>query len=231
MLWKKNWWDTRGLFLLTLSLTIFSCVWSLIMGKPADPADHQKLVWVLWFRFILTSMWPILALTMVMTFLGSLPSGATGLFTLSLPITRRKIILSHWVVVMMEMTATSLASVPLISMISRFNGRWFPMKDAFLYSLFIGIGGMAFVSLSYLLVLIVKKNAWALIGPVTAVNILLHWPQWVIEGYPWWNVFHAMSGESYFHHSKVPWPGLLASFAVSALMMLAAVRIYERRNF
>lgn len=151
-------------------------------------------------------------------------------FTLAL-ITRRKIILSNWAVIMMEMTTISLAPALLISAISLFNGRWFPMKDAILYSLFIGIGGMAFVSLSYLLIVIFKDNVWAILGPVVVVNTLLHWPRWGIEEYPWWNIFHVMSGESYFHHGKIPWLGLLASLAVSALMLFAAVRIYGRRDF
>jgi hypothetical protein len=40
-----------------------------------------------------------------------------------------------------------------------------------------------------------------------------------------------MSGETYFRYGKIPWLGLLASLALSALMMLTAVRIYERRDF
>jgi hypothetical protein len=40
-----------------------------------------------------------------------------------------------------------------------------------------------------------------------------------------------MSGETYFRYGKIPWLGLLASLAVSAAMMFAAVRIYERRDF
>jgi hypothetical protein len=184
----------------------------------------------------MTGMWPVLALFIGMSIQGSFPSFngmpvAAGLFTLSLPITRRKIILSHWAVISMEMTSISLAPAALIPIISRFNGRWFPMKDAILYSLFIGIGGTAFVSLTYLLFVIFKDSAWGIVGPVVVVNSLLHWPQWVIEEYPWWNIFHVMSGESYFHHGEIPWLGLLASFAVSVLMMFAAVRIYERRDF
>jgi len=97
------------------------------------------------------------------------------------------------------------------------------------YSLFIGIGGMAFVSLTYLL-FVIFKNPLAVLATVVAVNVLLHWPQGVIEGYPWWNVYHVMSGESYFHHGEVPWLGLLAGLAVSVLMIFAAVRIYERRD-
>jgi len=57
------------------------------------------------------------------------------------------------------------------------------------------------------------------------------WFRWVIEEYPWWNVYHVMSGESYFHHGEIPWLGLLASLMVSALMMIVAVRIYEWRDF
>jgi len=40
-----------------------------------------------------------------------------------------------------------------------------------------------------------------------------------------------MSGETYFRYGQIPWLGLLASLAVSALMMFAAARIYERRDF
>jgi hypothetical protein len=239
MLWRKGWWDTRGLFQFTLAWVILVCALFLGLGGKAGPADYQKMVWVLWFRFIMTSMWPILALFMGMTILRSIPlfdgpPGAAGLFTLSLPITRRKIILSHWAVLVMEMTAITLAQAPLIGAISRFNGRWFPMTDAILYSMFIGIGGMAFVSLSYLLIVIFKNNAWAILGPVVVVNILLHWPRWIIgeyAEYPWWNIFHVMSGESYFRHGRIPWLGLLASLTASASMMFAAVRIYERRDF
>jgi len=236
MLWQKSWWDTRELFLLNLAVMTFICV--LIMGvamKP-DPADYQRTVWVVWFRLVMTIWWPVLALFMGITFLRSFPrfdgpAAAPGLFTLSLPVTRRRIFLSHWAVIMLEMAAISLASAPIISIISRLNGRWFPMKEAFLYSLFIGIGGMAFVSLSSLLIVIFKNNAWAIIGTVVAVNIVLHWPQWLIERYPWWNIYHAMSGESYFHYGEIPWLGLLASLAVSALMGFAATRVYERMDF
>jgi hypothetical protein len=239
MLWRKGWWDTREFFQFALALMTLVCVFILKMGGKAGLADYQKMVWALWFRLTMTMMWPILAMFVGMTILRSVPlldgpPGATGLFTLSLPITRRKIILSHWAVFAMEMTLISLAQVPLIGAISRFNGHWFPIKDAILYSLFMVIGGMAFVSLSYLLIVIFKNNAWAILVPVVMLNILLHWPRWIIGGYaeyPWWNIFHVMSGESYFHQGKIPWLGLFASLAVSALMMLAAVRIYERRDF
>jgi hypothetical protein len=235
MLWRKIWWDTRWFFLLTLGVTIPVCVLVLGLAGNAAQADHQRMVWVMWFRWVMTISWPLIALMMAITILRSFPfegqQGASGLFTLSLPITRRKTILSHCAVIMMGMTLISLAHAPVISAISGFNGRWFPIMDAFLYSLFMGIGGMAFVSFSYLLIVILKNNTWAIIGPVMAANALLHWPQWVIEEYPWWNIFHVMSGESYFHHGEIPWIGLLVSFAVSVLIMFAAVRMYERRDF
>ena len=236
MLWQKIWWDTRWFFLLALGGTIPSCVLVLALAGNAAQADHQRMVWVMWFRWLTTVYWPLTALLMAITILRSFPlfegpQGASGLFTLSLPITRRKTILSHWAVIMVGTTLISLAHAPVISAISRFNGRLFPIKDAFLYSLFTGIGGMASVSFSYLLIVIFKNNVWTATGLVMAANALLHWPQWVIGEYPWWNVYHVMSGESYFHHGEIPWLGLLASLMVSALMMIVAVRIYEWRDF
>jgi hypothetical protein len=59
----------------------------------------------------------------------------------------------------------------------------------------------------------------------------LFFPIHIAEEYPWWNVYHVMSGETYFRYGKIPWLGLFASLAVSASMVFAAVRIYERRDF
>jgi len=241
MLWQKSWWETRWFFLYTLAMMNIVSIPFLWLGMKADPGlppqpAHPGMAWMMWFKFLMTGSWPILALLMGMTILKSFPlfdgpPGHPGLFTLSLPITRRKLLLTHWTVVIMEMTLISMIPASLISIISNFNGYWFPMKDAVLFSLFMGIGGTVFVSFSYLLIVIFKNNAWAIIGPVVVVNILLHWPLSLTREFPWWNIFHVMSGETYFLYGQIPWLGLLASLVVSITIMVVTVRIYDWRDF
>lgn len=55
--------------------------------------------------------------------------------------------------------------------------------------------------------------------------------QGMFDEFPWWSVYHVMSGESYFRYGQIPWPGLFISLALSAALMVAAVRIYKRRDF
>jgi hypothetical protein len=42
MLWRKDWWDTRGLFQFTLAWMILVCALFLGLGGKAGPADYQK---------------------------------------------------------------------------------------------------------------------------------------------------------------------------------------------
>jgi hypothetical protein len=47
---------------------------------------------------------------------------------------------------------------------------------------------------------------------------------------PWWNILGVMAGESYFYHGQIPWVGLFISLILSAVFILTAARIYERRD-
>jgi len=89
---------------------------------------------------------------------------------------------------------------------------------------------MVFISLTFLLTAVFNSQLKAMAIGIVIVFALL-FPIRPLEEFPWWNVYHLMSGETYFRYGKIPWLGLLASLALSALMMLTAVRIYERRDF
>jgi hypothetical protein len=69
------------------------------------------------------------------------------------------------------------------------------------------------------------------LGTAIALGLFFPFTRRPVEEFPWWHIYHVMSGETYFLYGKIPWLGLLASLAVSALMMFAAARIYERRDF
>jgi hypothetical protein len=238
MLWQKSWWETRLALLMAMAVLLFFAAWrqpweeasltqwvsSLQQRAPNWSEDsrgllpllssYQGYVWLFWFKLMLPVMWPAFALAMGVTLVAtSCPwmaggSGAAGLFTFSLPVSRRRVLLTHVALVAVEMVLVTL--VPSLM---------FPI-----------VGGMVFPAFSFLL-MAVFNNQWKALTIGIASAFAMFFPIRIAEEFPWWNVYHVMSGETYFRYGKIPWLGLLVSLAVSASMVFAAVRIYERRDF
>jgi ABC-2 type transport system permease protein len=255
MLWQKSWWETRRGFLVFIVTTLLFVVWRPLEAQwvssfqeraPAWGEDlrrllpllssHQGYVWSYWFKLALLIMWPMYAVAMGVT-LGSASCpwmvgghAAAGLFTYSLPVSRRRVLLTHAALVAVEMVLVALAPSLVFPIVSHLTGGDVPFGSTVIYVLLLSLGGMVFPAFTFLLTA-VFNNQWNVLVIGIAVIFALFFPIRLVEEYPWWNVYHVMSGETYFRYGKIPWLGLLASLAVSALMMFAAVRIYERRDF
>lgn len=198
-------------------------------------------VWWMLFRPLLAT-WPVYAVIITTALIKTLcplagASGATALFTVSLPVSRRKALLMSAAVVAIEMILVALVPPLIYSIAIRLTDRWFPLGSTVIYALLLALGGMVFVALTFLL-MVIFNSQWKVIAiGISTVFVLLRIPDPLgfqrqpVDGFPWWHIYHVMSGETYFRYGQIPWPGLLASLAVSALMMFAAVRIYERRDF
>ncbi len=260
MLSQKSWWETRRGFLILMVGVLLFAVWSqpreqadlakwiseLHERAPRWSEDSRRLlpllssyqgyVWSYWFKLILLFMWPFYAVVMGATLVAtSCPwmaggPGAAGLFTFSLPVSRRRVLLTHAALVAVEMVVVALVPSLMFPIVSRLIGGEVPFGSTLVYALLLSLGGMVFISLTFLLTTVFNSQLKVMaIG--SAVVFALYLPLRPVEEFPWWNVYHVMSGETYFRHGQIPWFGLLASLAVSALMMFAAVRIYERRDF
>jgi hypothetical protein len=198
--------------------------------------SHQGSVWLYWFKLALLVMWSLYAVAQGVTLVAaSCPwmaggSGAAGLFTFSLPVSRRRVLLTHAALVGVELLLLALASSLIFPIVSHLTGGDVPFGSTVVYALLLSLGGMVFPAFSYLLT-VVFNNQWKVFAIGIALVYAFFFPIRLFEEYPWWNVYHVMSGETYFRYGQVPWPGLLASLAVSALMMIVAVRVYERRDF
>jgi ABC-type transport system involved in multi-copper enzyme maturation permease subunit len=104
-----------------------------------------------------------------------------------------------------------------------------PFGSTVIYALLVPLGGMVFPAFSFLLTA-VFTNQWKVLIIGIPFVYALWFPFRPVEEFPWWHVYHVMSGETYFRYGQIPWPGLLVSLGLSALMILVAVRIYERRD-
>jgi hypothetical protein len=255
MLWKKGWWETRWLFLIYL-VGIFlayglafgwgdydAATWesrlqrstNLSEGERQALNNYQGQTWALWFKLLLNLIWAnqavILGAACLMTACPYMPSqGAARLFTFSLPVSRRKVLLSHAAVGFGEIFLGALLPSLLLPIVARLHGLWFSWSDTLIYTLLIVFGGAIFFCFSFLLTVILSNWFVAFILVETVV-FALYLP--FIRSFgerPWWNVLGLMAGESYFYRGRIPWLGLLTSLILSAVFMFAAVRIYERRD-
>src|SRR5262245_44224972 len=102
--------------------------------------------------------------------------------------------------------------------------------SAVVHALLLTLGGTVFISLTFLLTAVFNSQLKAVaIGIVIAFALLF--PIRPLEEFPWWNVYHVMSGEAYFRYVRILLPGLLSRLVVPAWMLIVAVRIHERRDF
>ena len=254
MLWKKGWWETRWLFLIGL-VAIFlayglafgwgdydAARWAARLQRSVSLSEserqalnnYQGQTWALWYKQLLNFIWADFAVVMgavcLMTACPWMPSqGAAGLFTFSLPVSRRKVLLSQAAVGFGEMFLFALIPSLLLPVIARFNGQWFSWGDTLIYTLLMIFGGAVFFCFAFLLTVIVGNYLVAFIL-VEAVVFALILPFQTFEERPWWNILGVMAGESYFYHGRIPWPGLLTGVILSAVFIFTAVRIYERRD-
>jgi ABC-2 type transport system permease protein len=260
MLWQKSWWETRWGLLIFIGVMLLFAVWrlpleqtdlaqwysSLQKREPIWSEDsrgllpllnsYQGYMWYNWFKLLLLMMWPTFAVTMGATLVAaSCPwmagaPAATGLFTFSLPVSRRRVLLTRAALVAVEMVLVALVPSLMFPIASRLIGADVPFGSTVVHALLLTLGGMVFISLSFLLTA-VFNSLLKVIAIGIAIVFALLFPLRPVEEYPWWNVYHVMSGETYFRYGQIPWLGLFASLGASALMMLVAVRIYERRDF
>ncbi len=254
MLWKKGWWETRLPFLFCLGAVFL--VYGMVFGRGDYDAahwaarlqrsanlseserqalsDYQGQTWALWFKMSLNIIWASFAVTLgascLQTECPHMPSqSAARQFAFSLPVSRRKVLLSQAAVSFGEMFLVALLPSLLLPIMARFHGQWFSWGDTLIYTLLMIFGGAVFFCFAFLMTVILR-NYLVVLVTAEVVVFALFLPFLSLGARPWWNVFGVMAGESYFYHEQIPWPGLLISMILSAVFMFAAVRIYERRD-
>jgi ABC-2 type transport system permease protein len=253
MLWKKTWWETRLILLIFLVMMFLTCL--LTFGGGYDAADwaarlqrdmslgegerqalnnYQGYTWALWFKlffsFICADFAVILGAASLMTACPWRPlQREAGLFTFSLPVSRRKVLLSQAATSFGEMFLVALLPSLLFPIIARFQGQWFSWRDTLVYTS-LGILGSAVFFCSTFLLTVILGN-YLVVFLLMEVVVFAPFLSFIHFGKrPWWNILGMMSGESYFYHGQIPWLGLLISLILSAVFIFAAVRIYERRD-
>jgi ABC-type transport system involved in multi-copper enzyme maturation permease subunit len=257
MLWHKAWLETRWRFisaLLILTVLAGGNVYDYIATQRLLPRlnatsstpeaevsgvagaireaielqkDFRGFIWYQAFRQNLTQMGVFFAILLGCGGLLSESSKGSALFTLSLPITRKRLFrtragtgLAQWFAIAMIAPLSIVILAPTIG--ERYN-----LVDALAHGLCVFFVGAVFFSLaSFLSTLFGDIWRPMLIALAIACGIAI-----VSFAAPQFAIFRVMSGESYFRTGALPWAGFLTSAVVATALLYSAAETLERRDF
>ena len=256
MLWHKAWLETRGRFFAGLVLTVivgigliydFRATERLLpLVRGADPStidtsgfvgaalkasldaqrDFRGFVWWQWYRQNLTYLVVIFA-----ALLGSggllAKSGGATLFTLSLPVSRNRLLGTRATIGLAELLVLAIVPSLLLPLLAPSVGQSYSLIDVLAHGACAFVVGSVFFSLAALL-----SNEYADVWrPVMIVCIIaacLGMLEYV-PAFSRYGMFRVMNGETYYRQAGLPWIGLLINAGIAAaLLRTAAVKLAQR---
>ncbi len=251
MLWHKSWLETRWRFLIGLALLICSAsatvftypkVLELMPLVPANAGGElgrriresaeiastfRGFVWLDWFRQNHSQLATLFAILLGSA--GLLSSSGGALFTLSLPVSRRRLLAVRAATGLAELFLLALLPSLLIPILAPAIGQSYGVGSALIHALCLFFAAAVLYNLAFLFSTIFP-DAWRPVLFAIAAAMLLAFVDRVLRSSTL-NLYRVMSAESYFRHGEVPWIGLVASGAIAAALYSLAVANLARRDF
>jgi hypothetical protein len=254
MLWHKSWLETRWRFLIGLGLLLCSAagvvfayprVMELMPLVPRDTGgelgrriresaelvrDYRGYVWSQWFAQHLTRAWTLFAVLLGTGGLVSQTARGGTLFTLSLPVSRARLLAVRAATCLAELAVLAFVPSLLLVVVSPVVDAHYPVGDALVHSACLFVAGTVFFSLASLLST-AFSDVWRPCLIALFVAVVLGLADQVFRDVSRFSVFPVMSAERYFHGGGLPWLGLLASAAISVALLIGATRNIARQDF
>jgi ABC-2 type transport system permease protein len=255
MLWYKSWLETRWRFLIGLALLMLSATSivllypELVRLLPMVPKvdlggeigrritesmelarDYRGYVWSQWFGQNMSTMWSLFAVLLGTGGLLSQASGGGALFTLSLPVSRHRLVGIRAATGLAELLVLAVVPSLLLPLLSPAVGQTYGIGDALVHSVCMFVAGAVFYSLAFLMST-VFSDVWRPLLIVLCVATVLTLLEHVVLHPSLYGLFRVMSAEVYYRSGGLPWLGLLASAAVSVAMLYGASLNIARRDF
>ena len=254
MLWYKSWLETRWRFLIGLVLAIGSvCATVLtypevqailqstptasgggILGRQIAEAialsrEYRGYVWSEWIAGSIPELLTLFAVILGSGGLLAQTQRGGAIFTLSLPVSRRRLLGVRAATGLGELSLLALVPTLLLPVLSPVVGERYGLGDAMVHALCLFVVSSALFGLSFLLST-VFSDAWRPALIVLCAAIVVAFVE-QFSGLSRYGVYGLMSGEVYFRDGVFPWRGLLTSASVTALAMAAAVANITRQDF
>jgi hypothetical protein len=255
MLWYKSWLETRWRFAIGLAILILSATGAVLayprvvqllplvpsIDAPGEvgrrlleiaalSTTYRGYVWAQWLRQNMTQMLALFATLLGTGGLLSQASGGGALFTLSLPVSRGRLLGVRTATGLTELLALAFTPTIALPLLSPVVGTTYGVGDALVH------GTCAFVAATVLfsaasLLSTVFADVWRPALIVCGVAAVIGIVEPFFGELSRYSLFGIMDGEMYFRGNGLPWLGLLASAAVSGAMLFAASRNLARQDF
>jgi hypothetical protein len=255
MLWYKSWLETRWRFLIGLAILILSATGTVLAYPrvekllPLVPAidasgevgrrlkeigelsrSYRGYIWAQWLRQNMAQMLSFFAVLLGSGGLLSQAARGGGLFTLSLPVSRDRLIGVRAATGLAELLALAFIPSLVLPLLSPAVGQRYGIGDVLVYGSCAFLAAAVLFSLAtWLSTVFTDVTRPILIACAIAACLAIVEPFFGERSR--YGLFGTMCGEMYFRGAGLPWLGLLASAAVSAAMLFAASRNLARQDF
>jgi len=156
-------------------------------------------------------------------------AAAARLFTLSLPVSRERLLGARAAAGLSQMLALMVVPALIVVLVSPLVSRSFPLLDALVYAFGAFAGCAVMFSLAFFLSSMFG-NVWApVVLTLCAGAALAALDQ--ITGADRFSLLRMIHGDSYFRGLGFPWPMLLVSVFVSSALVYAGIRHFARQDF
>lgn len=236
MLWYKAWLETRSRFLICLAtLTIFCAVFvghAQGLIRPEWKTDYNRLLFVT--QQFIVIMWILAVVLLGMGGIVRERAIGTSSLTLSLPVSRARLLGIRIGIGVLEAIALAVVPWTTIFIVSSFSRMPILITQVGFYVLLLIGGGSAYFAMAVLVSSLIEGEYTA---PAVAFGLVLLTAIVLDAWLRPFNLWRLLTGDFYIdRHSYLlswpfPWRGTLASMSAAALMLFAAVKVIQKREF
>jgi ABC-2 type transport system permease protein len=248
VLWYKGWLETRSRFLTCpATLTIFCAVFvhhALRVANESNSGSLQGLIRPEWkadfYRLLFVSqqfvviMWILAVVLLGMGGVVREKATGTSSLTLSLPVSRAHLLGVRVGVGVLEAIALGVVPWTTIFLVSSLARMPILISQVGFYLLLLLGGGLAYFAMAVLVSSLIEGEYTA---PAVAFGVVLLaaiiFDAWLRP----FNLWRLVTGDYYIDRNTYllslpfPWRGTLASVSAAALMLVASVKVIQRREF
>jgi ABC-2 type transport system permease protein len=235
VLWYKAWLETRSRFLTCLAtLTIFCAVFvghAQTLLRPEWTSDYNRLLFV--SQQYLVIVWVLAVVLLGMGGIVREKAAGTSSLTLSLPVSRNRLVMSRVGLGLFQAIALGIVPWATIFLISSLAGMPVLISQVAFYLVLLTAGGLAYFAMAILVSSSVEGEYTA---PAVAFGLVLIsaivFDAWLRP----FSLWRLVSGDYCIDRQTYllwhfPWRGTLASISAAVLMLLASMRIIQKREF
>jgi len=239
MLFRKGWLETRGRFWICLAVLTCFCAIDFLYSNPAPDVISDAVYYgrkLHKLRFLLGYLW---ALSIPLIAMGGLLREKlveTSSTTLALPVTRRQIMISRIVIVLLQSVALAVIPWVAISLAMAASGQPLPLHEMMFHLSLLVTGGPVILALAVLAASTVLGEYTALAGAYgVAVAFPIVWMD--VHSIRSFNWLSFVTGEDYTDGATslltgpVPVAQMVCFLLVAILLFVLSIRIVENRDF